>query len=336
MEMMSSWPEDPPAEELSRLAPDTPRPALRPFFDAGPERSGGEKRFASSRAAERSASSANPSALDSLPLSLRNCLRSGRELARAEEAAGEDLLPTAVEPLDRLLRGGLQRGSLVELVGWRSSGRLSAVLAVLAAVTGAGEAAALIDLGDGLDPRTAFSAGVDLERLLWLRPRHMKDALRSAEMLLASGFPFLALELGQPPVAGGRSRTGAWLRLARAAEARQAALLVSTPYRVSGAAAATILQARRRRVCWLGRGTAPRLLGSLTGDLVLDKARGRSPGERRELLLRSPEAPPVSPPAAEGPKKNGGKNAGENTGKNTEKNTSESLLNRSLRQAAAG
>ena len=79
--------------------------------------------------------------------------------------------------LDRLLDGGLPRGQLVELVGGRSSGRFSTLLAVLAAATSTGEAAALVDLGDGLDPVAALMLGTDLQRLLWLRPTTLKDAL---------------------------------------------------------------------------------------------------------------------------------------------------------------
>ena len=49
-------------------------------------------------------------------------------------------LPTGIDPLDRLISGGLPRGRLTELVGRRSSGRFSIVLAALASATSAGEA----------------------------------------------------------------------------------------------------------------------------------------------------------------------------------------------------
>src|SRR5215207_3971978 len=111
----------------------------------------------------------------SLPEALRSRIRSARELDRElREAAGEGAFATAVPALDRLLDGGLPRGQLVELVGSRTSGRFSTLLAVLAAATSVGEAAALVDLGDGLDPDAALGAGVDLERLLWARPARLK------------------------------------------------------------------------------------------------------------------------------------------------------------------
>jgi hypothetical protein len=224
-------------------------------------------------------------------------LRSAREVGRAvREAAGEAPLVTAVPALDELLAGGLPRGQLVEMIGARSSGRFSAVLAVIAAATTAGEAAALVDLGDGLDPQAAAALGVDLRRLLWLRPRTLKQALAATEILLGGGFPVVALDLGNPPVRGGRDLEAAWLRLARAAQAHGAALLLATPYRVSGTAAAAVLQAARGRALWQGshhpqpasnrRSTPPSqggaplplsapLLTGLSCRLALEKARGQ-------------------------------------------------------------
>ncbi len=92
--------------------------------------------------------------------------------ARSAGPAAEDLASTAWPALDRLLCGGLRRGALVELVGPTSSGRFSLVLGALAAATRRAEPAALVDLGDGLEPRLAEAAGIELDRLLWVRPRH--------------------------------------------------------------------------------------------------------------------------------------------------------------------
>src|SRR5262245_56355361 len=121
----------------------------------------------------------------SLPEVLRSRLRSARELEQElRDAAGAGAFPTAVPAFDRLLAGGLPRGQLVELIGSRSSGRFSVLLAALAAATSVGEAAALVDLGDGLDAASARNAGIDLERLLWVRPPTLKKALAAAEMLI--------------------------------------------------------------------------------------------------------------------------------------------------------
>lgn len=237
---------------------------------------------------------------------LRSQLITGRELARRQhEEEPPALFPTACAELDRLLAGGLPRGHLVELVGGRSSGRFALVLTLLAAVTGAGEVAAFVDLGDGLDPETAAAAGVDLERLLWLRPHHLRQALLGAEILTTTGFPLVALDLGVPPVAHGRiaapSARAAWLRLARTAGSHRTAILVSSPYRTSGAAASEVLDVRAtgtRRSApvpsgWSGRGgwsgrrgrtaaSPPELFLGLEARLTLEKARRRSAAPEEE------------------------------------------------------
>jgi hypothetical protein len=230
----------------------------------------------------------------SLPEPLRSRLRSARELARdLRDAAGEGAFPTAVPALDRLLEGGLPRGQLVELIGSRTSGRFSMLLGALAAATSVGEVAALVDLGDGLDPESAQDAGIDLERLLWVRPPTLKKALAAAEMLIAGGFPLVVLDLGQR---GGRGNEAAWLRLARAARAHDSALLVGAPWRVSGTAAAVVLKAGRPRAAWRGGGGAPKLLAGIASRLVLEKSRSRLPGRAEDLALVMAEAPRAAAP----------------------------------------
>ncbi|HEX4955176.1 MAG TPA: hypothetical protein VF017_17435 [Thermoanaerobaculia bacterium] len=198
----------------------------------------------------------------------------------------DELLPTAQPVLDRLLAGGLARGALTELVGRSSSGRFSVVLGLLAAATSAGEAAALIDLGDSLDPRSAAASGVELPRLLWLRPQRLKNAWMAAEAVIVSGFACVVLDLGLPPVAGSRGSEGPWLRLARVAQAHGASLLISSPYRTSGPAATAVLSLAREGARWRGANGAPRLLAGLDGELSLAKHRGRSPGDHGPLRLR--------------------------------------------------
>ncbi|HKI01040.1 MAG TPA: hypothetical protein VKK31_03585 [Thermoanaerobaculia bacterium] len=240
----------------------------------------------------------------SLPEALRSHVQSARALDREiKDAAGEGAFPTAVPAIDRLLDGGLPRGQLVELVGSRTSGRFSTLLAVLAAATSVGEAAALVDLGDGLDPDAALGAGVDLERFLWARPARLKEALAATEMLIAGGFPLVALDLGNPPVRGGRGVEAAWLRLARAARAHDSVLLVGSPYRVSGTAAGVVLKAGRVRAAWRGGAGSPWLLAGGASQIVLEKCRGRLHGQAEDLTLATAAVPrPEAPPALPGPK----------------------------------
>ena len=67
------------------------------------------------------------------------------------------------------LTGGLPRGCLSEICGTASSGRTTLLLAALAAATKRGEFCAVIDASDSLDPHSVAAAGVDLDRLLWVR-----------------------------------------------------------------------------------------------------------------------------------------------------------------------
>ncbi len=235
-------------------------------------------------------------ALMSLPLSLSETfngqLQTGRQLmAKSRRRPRRGAFSTASPAFDRLLAGGLERGALVELVGRASSGRFSHVLALLAAVTSTGEGAALIDLGDSLDPRAAATGGIDLRRLLWVRPEHMKTALASAETILESGLPLLVIDLGLPPLRGGRGAEAAWLRLARRAQARGVALLVSSPYRVSGTAAHTVLETRRERLNWQGWQSRTLLLSGFGSRIERLKGPRLRPGESAAFALRMAASP---------------------------------------------
>ena len=226
-----------------------------------------------------------------IPNAFAHQVRTARDMVEERRRTPEETrVPTASEGFDRLLEGGLGRGSMVELIGRRSSGRFSLVLGTLAAATSAGEATALVDLGDALDPQAAAAAGVDLERLLWVRPQHIKDALASAEVILASGMPVLVVDLGMPPIAGGRGAEASWLRLARSARAHGAALLVSSPYRASGTAAQAVLEVRRPRAAWSGRGESPQLLQGIAIELELVKSRkAQSQGSIEKLTWQVTE-----------------------------------------------
>jgi hypothetical protein len=217
-----------------------------------------------------------PSVLERLSGPLAGRLRSGRELATLQGASHDEPLPApwsvTLPGLVRLLPGGLPRGELVELTAGRSSGRFACALMLLAAATSAGENAALIDLGDALDPQSAAPAGIDWPRLLWARPRTVREALAATEAALTGGLPLVVLDLGLPPLPGGRGAEAMWLRLARSARQHGALLVVASPYRVAGPAASTVLELTRGRARWSGTGASPRLLEGADGRLILTKA----------------------------------------------------------------
>jgi hypothetical protein len=219
----------------------------------------------------------------------------------------QERLATGVEPLDRLLPGGLPKGKLIELAGRRSSGRFSIGLSALASVTSSGEPAALVDLGEHLDPRGAADSGVDLELLLWVRPRRVKEALASAEMLLNAGFPLVVADFG---LSAGGARfvpDAAWIRLARAVEAQGSSLLLLTPYRLSGIAADAVLATAASHPLWQGAGKSPRLLTGLSSRLTLQKLARVTPATTRELRLSVPDSFPLLPPLPPGEGRGEGK-----------------------------
>lgn len=213
-------------------------------------------------------------------------VRRGRDLLRAREAVHrEEPFPTGLALVDAGLAGGLERGLVTEVVGARSCGRFALVLSTLARATAAGHAAALVDLGDGLDPSLARRAGCALERLLWVRPRTVREALAGAEIALGGGFPLVVVDLGPPPLHGTRGVDTAWMRLRQACEKHRAALLVSTPYRVSGPAARRLVSltsqvpvAKRRGGVWLGAGREPRLLAGLEAAIDFERGEKRGAG----------------------------------------------------------
>ncbi len=79
-----------------------------------------------------------------------------------------DMASSGIAALDALT-GGLPRGCLTEICGPASSGRTTLLLSALAAATQRSECVAIVDAGDALDPYSLAAAGVDFERLLWVR-----------------------------------------------------------------------------------------------------------------------------------------------------------------------
>jgi hypothetical protein len=217
-------------------------------------------------------------------------LVTARELARRKaDPVQVDVLPTGMEALDRLLSGGVPRGDVVEIRGARSSGRFSCVQALLATTIATGEVAALVDLGDQLSPDAARGHGIDLERLLWVRPRHLREALSAVEILLSSRFPLVVVDLGVPPIPGGRGAEASWLRLARAARRDAGALVVSSPYRVTGSAAGEVIDLARGTFRWRRTELSPVLPAGLTIHAERSKSRREPRAERADLSLWTPE-----------------------------------------------
>jgi len=150
--------------------------------------------------------------------------------------------PSGVPSLDATLGGGFPRGQLSEVVGPRSSGRTSVVLQTIAAATGRGELVALVDALDMFDVESAAAAGVDLDRLLWIRghvvsnpglcrdinQRALEQAIRAFTLVLQAGnFGLVIFDAAEAPAeAIRRLPFTTWLRLQRMVEGSQTMCLL--------------------------------------------------------------------------------------------------------------
>jgi hypothetical protein len=204
--------------------------------------------------------------------------------------------PTGMASVDACLRHGLPRGQLSELAGPRSSGRTSLLFQVLAAATRRGELVALVDAFDRFDVASAVAAGIDCERLLWIRGQALANtdtaldsrwapgrdavngrgarvggplewtldrALKALNLVLqAGGFGIVAIDLADVPAATLRRLPfTTWLRVQRAVEGRDTACLLVAPEPFARSAGG-LTMALTGRTTWTGTSLRPRVAGA--------------------------------------------------------------------------
>jgi hypothetical protein len=170
--------------------------------------------------------------------------------------------PTGVSEVDSAT-GGLPRGCLTEIVGPASSGRTSLLLGILAAATARQEACALVDAEDAFSPHSAANAGVQLERLLWVRCAHSAEhALKAADLLIqGGGFGLVVMDLGDtPPKTARRISLASWFRLRRAVEHTPTVLVSLARQSNAKTCASMVIECGRQAAIWSGARSASRLL----------------------------------------------------------------------------
>lgn len=163
---------------------------------------------------------------------------------RPAEATRDELAvaATGVASLDAQLGGGFPRGQLSEVAGVRSSGRTSLLLQMLAASAARGELVALVDALDMFDVASASAAGLDLDRLLWIRghvvanpgmcrdlnQRAVDQAIKALTLVLQAGnFGLVVFDAAEAPRdALRRLPFTTWLRLQRIIEGSQTACVL--------------------------------------------------------------------------------------------------------------
>ena len=166
-----------------------------------------------------------------------------------------------------LALGGLPRGCLTEIVGPASSGRTSLLTAMLAAATVRQETCALVDADDAFHPASAEAAGVELERVLWVRCGHdAGKALKAADLLTAGGgFGLIAVDLGDtPPAAARRIPLNAWFRLRRAVEHTPTALVALGLEPNAKTCASLLVECARQQAAWSGARRLSRMLHGIS------------------------------------------------------------------------
>jgi recombination protein RecA len=205
--------------------------------------------------------------------------------------------PTGLPMLDARLDGGVPRGQLSELIGPRSSGRTSLLLQMLAAATARGELVALVDALDRFDVGSAQAAGIDLDRLLWIRghvvmnpglcrdlnQRALEQMVKALTLVLQAGnFGLVALDLADAPAdAIRRLPFTTWLRLQRMVEGRQTTCVLVGGERLARSAAGLTLQLGRESQ-GIGASGGMRFNGRLFDGLDLDARIVRSRARAQE------------------------------------------------------
>src|SRR5580693_6635711 len=172
--------------------------------------------------------------------------------SRLDVRPAPQMVSSGVREIDALT-GGLPRGCLTEICGPASSGRTSVLLAALAAATQRQEVCALVDISDAFNPHSAAAAGVNFEKMLWVRcgalqkqnsPRRhrgtekntnarqiekpVEQGLRVTDLLLQSGgFGLVIIDLGDTPLKTARRiPLTTWFRFQRAVEHTATVLFV--------------------------------------------------------------------------------------------------------------
>ena len=138
--------------------------------------------------------------------------------------------PTGLPRLDEVLRGGLAKGGLTEIVSSQQSGGSTFLMcSILRQAAQEGQLSVFVDGSDSLDV-TQFEEEL-LARLLWIRCRTAAEALKAADLVLRDGnLPLVLLDLAGNSAAEFRDITPTnWYRLQRLVEQTSTICVALTP-----------------------------------------------------------------------------------------------------------
>ena len=218
----------------------------------------------------------------------------GRALAQPER--GALFTNTALDAL--LGPSGVPRGRLIEVFGAPSSGKTSIAFALLAACTAGGLLAAYIDPVDALFAPAAAGAGIQLSRLLVVRPRSADLARRAVDAVTRCGA--CALVVFDCAGLGDVLRAHHCTRLASQAERTGTAIVALSNGDVPALASFASLRLRTAGLTpvWQEGSAARGRLAGCTASVEVVKSRMHAPGKRASIPAALPDVAgswPTSP-----------------------------------------
>lgn len=166
-------------------------------------------------------------------------------------------MSTGVDVIDAAM-GGIPCGGITEIVGppWCSAGRKSLQTQLMVSTTRE-QFCALVDATDSFDPRSAQAAGVNLQRLLWIRcggegMKALEQAIKSADLLMqGGGFGLLIVDLaGVHEKLVRKIPLSTWFRFRGVAEKLPAPLVFVTPRPVLGTCSSLTLHLSHGQIRW--------------------------------------------------------------------------------------
>jgi len=214
-----------------------------------------------------------------------------------------ELFATGLVDVDRMLGGGIPRGSITEISGAASTGKTSFALSALAAITQLGNACAWVDVSDTLSPEATAAAGVELRRMLWLRMAadrsqksadklgsRLEKAMKASDLLLQTGgFGAIVLDMSDVlPQQARRIPLATWYRFRLAAEQARTALIFLTQMPCASSCATLALRSEPAEIVPFSSSGETPLFERQQYQLVRERNRNEgSPFQHKKPPLRA-------------------------------------------------
>ena len=207
-----------------------------------------------------------------------------RKLRELSELQKPEKQETGVAAFDDFT-GGLLKGGVCEISGSESSGKRGLVLSVLGGLTRRNFIAAVVDTSDAFDPDSAVRAGVNLNKILWIRcGGDVGKALVITDHLLQSklfGFVWLDLSLCEEKALNIISNSF-WFRFKVCLQNSKSSLLVLLTKPRLRSAAHQSIRLQQKRLNWNGDSNF-----RLVDNCLSEMSMSRPFFDKREVVFRT-------------------------------------------------